>query len=115
MMKHFAQARNMELTSMGLDGINAFLTDIQTSDSENAPMTCGFFRFEAGESLDYTYSYNEFKFVVDGEMTITEKGGATVTLAPGDVVFFEKGTEVNFSSKSSGTVFYVAQRRAGEL
>ena len=114
-MKHFAQAQSMEIESMGLDGINAFLHDLQSSSDQNAPTTCGFFRMEAGGSLEYTYKYDEFKIMLDGDMTIEPQGGKAVTLRPGDVVFFEKGTTATFSSKSSGLVFYVAQRRTGEL
>ena len=114
-MKYFAQAQNMELASMGFDGINAFLHDLESSNNENAPTTCGFFRMEAGGSLEYTYKYDEFKIMLNGEMTLAEQGGETVALKPGDVVFFEKGTTITFSSKSSGLVFYVGQRRAGEL
>ncbi len=114
-MHYFAQAQNMELASMGLEGINAFLHDLRSSDDENAPTTCGFFRMEAGNSLEYTYKYDEFKIMLDGEMTIAVHGGETVTIRPGDVVFFEKGTTATFSSQSSGQVFYVAQRRTGEL
>lgn len=100
---------------MGLDGINAFLRDLQSSNSESAPITCGFFRMESGQPLEYTYKYDEFKLMLEGEITIAEQGGETVTLRAGDVIFFEKDTSVTFSSQSSGTVFYVAQRRTGEL
>ena len=114
-MQKFSKARDAEIESMGLDGIKAFLSETVSSKNDSAPMTCGFFRMEAGNPLDYTYGYDEFKFVLDGEITIAEKGGDTVTLTPGDVIFFEKGTSVTFSTPSSGTVFFVGQRRAGEL
>lgn len=114
-MQYFAQAQNQELPSMGLDGINAFLREVASSNNKSAPITGGFFRFEAGNPLEYTYTYDEFKIVLEGEITLAEKGGDSVTLSPGDVVFFESGTTVTFSSQSSGTVFYVAQRRLGEL
>lgn len=114
-MQTFAKARELEIDSMGLEGIQAFLRETVSSKNDAAPMTCGFFRMEAGKPLDYTYGYDEFKLVLEGEITVAEKGGDTVRLTPGDVVFFEKGTSVTFSSPSSGAVFFVGQRRAGEL
>ncbi len=114
-MRHFEGARSQEIDSMNLDPIKAYLTDLASSNNENAPITAGFFRMEAGESLEYTYSYDECKLMLEGEMTLSEQGGATVTLRPGDVVFFDRGTTVIFSSRSSGTVFYVGQRKEGEL
>lgn len=114
-MQHFPQEQAKELASMGLEGIRAYLSETVCSDSEQAPITAGFFRMEAGESLEYTYSYDECKLLLEGELTLAERGGATVTLRPGDVVFFSKGTTVTFSTASSGTVFYVGQRKLGEL
>lgn len=114
-MQHFPQAQTEELPSMGLGDIRAFLSETVCSGNEQAPITAGFFRMEAGDSLEYTYSYDECKLLLEGELTLAEKGGATVTLRPGDVVFFSSGTTVTFSTASSGTVFYVGQRKLGEL
>jgi len=114
-MKHFDKAQSKEITSLGIDGINAFLQDTVSSDSENAPISGGFFRMEAGNSLEYTYSYDECKIMLEGEMTITEKGGETVIMKPGDVIYFASGTTVIFSSQTSGTAFYVGQRKFGVL
>ena len=114
-MKHYSQAQAGELPSLGVDGIRAFLKDVAGSQDERAPISAGFFRMEAGSPLEYAYSYDECKLMLEGEMTVAEKGGATVTLRPGDVMFFAKGTTVVFSSVSSGTAFYVGQRRLGEL
>ena len=114
-MKYFAGEQRKELGSMGLEGINAYLSETVCSDNPTAPITCGFFRLEAGQHLEYTYSYDECKLMLEGEMTLAEEGGQTVDLRPGDVVYFDSGTKVTFSSKSSGTVFYVGQRKLGEL
>lgn len=114
-MKHFSGARDKEIKSLGIDGINAFLEDTVSSNNPTAPITAGFFRMEAGNPLEYTYSYDECKIMLAGEMTITEEGGDTVTLQPGDVIYFSAGTKVVFSSETSGTAFYVGQRKLGEL
>ena len=116
-MQHFPQEQSKELASMGLVGTRAFLSETACSDNEQAPITAGLFRMEVGNPLGYTYSYDECKLLLDGELTLAEKGkgGATVTLRPGDVVFFSSGMTVMFSTASSGTVFYVGQRELGEL
>ena len=114
-MKHFSGAQSKDVASLGIDGINAYLEDTVESKNASAPITCGFFKMEAGNPLEYTYSYDECKIMLEGEMTITEEGGDTVTMKPGDVVYFDSGTTVTFTSNSSGKAFYVGQRKLGEL
>ena len=114
-MKHFAQAQAQSITSLNIEGINAYLQDTVSSNNDAAPISCGFFKMEAGNPLEYTYSYDECKIMLEGEMTITEKDGASVEMKPGDVVYFDSGTTVTFSSASSGTAFYVGQRKFGVL
>ena len=114
-MKHFAQAQAQSITSLNIEGINAYLQDTVSSNNDTAPISCGFFKMEAGNPLEYTYSYDECKIMLEGEMTITEKDGASVEMKPGDVVYFDSGTTVTFSSASSGTAFYVGQRKFGVL
>ena len=114
-MKHFKNAQKMDISSLNIDGVNAFLQDVASSDDANAPISFGFFRMEAGNPLEYTYSYDECKIIGEGEMTIEEVGGQTVNGSPGDVVFFPKGTKTVFSSKSFGLGFYCGQRKQGEL
>ena len=114
-MKYLSGAQAKNIKSLGIDGINAFLEDVVSSNNEEAPISAGFFRMEAGNPLEYTYSYDECKIMLEGEMTITEAGGETVSLKPGDVVYFDAGTKVVFSSETSGTAFYVGQRKQGVL
>ncbi len=114
-MKHFKNAQKMDISSLNIDGINAYLQDVGTSNDADAPISFGFFRMEAGNPLEYTYSYDECKIIVEGEMTVEEVGGETVNVSPGDVLFFSKGTKTIFSSKSSGLGFYCGQRAEGEL
>ncbi len=114
-MKHIEGAQAKDINSLGIDGINAFLQDTISSDNEEAPITCGFFKMESGNPLEYTYSYDECKIMLEGEMTISEDGGSTINMKPGDVVYFDKGTKVTFTSNSSGKAFYVGQRKFGVL
>ena len=114
-MKHFKNAQKMDISSLNMDGINAFLQDVGSSNDPDSPISFGFFRMEAGNPLEYTYGYDECKIIIEGELTIEEVGGETVNVSPGDVLFFPKGTKTVFSSKSSGLGFYCGQRKQGEL
>ena len=114
-MQTFKNAQNMEISSLNIEGINAFLSDIVSSNDPDAPITCGLFRMEKGNPLVYTYSYDEAKIIIDGEMTIAEENGETFHAKAGDVVYFDKGAKITFTSESSGLGFYCGQRKWGEL
>ena len=114
-MKYFDKAQSQDIASLNIEGINAYLQDTVASGNEAAPISCGFFRMESGDPLDYTYGYDECKIMLEGEMTITDDNGQSVNMKPGDVVYFDSGTKVTFTSKSSGTAFYVGQRKFGVL
>jgi ethanolamine utilization protein EutQ (cupin superfamily) len=115
LMIHFPNAQKAEIASLKIDGVNAFLQDVVSSNDPNAPISCGFFRMEKGNPLEYTYSYDEAKIILEGEMTIAEVGGDTIEAKPGDVLYFEEGAKITFSSKSSGLGFYCGQRTAEGL
>ncbi len=114
-MKHYKDAQKMDIASLNIDGVNAYLEDVGSSNDASAPISYGFFKMEAGNPLEYTYSYDECKVIVEGEMTIEEVGGETVHVSAGDVLFFSKGTKTVFSSKTFGLGFYCGQRKQGEL
>ncbi len=108
-MTYFKQASKMELAAMNLQGANAFLSDVVSSNDPEAPITCGLFRIEKGKSLTYTYGYDEAKIIIDGEMTVDD-GSTKVTATPGDILFFPKGSTITFNSNSKGTGFICGQR-----
>ena len=85
------------------------------SNDPDSPITCGLFRMEKGTELQYTYTYDEAKIILEGEMTISEKDGATIVAKAGDILYFDKGAEMTFASNSSGLGFYCGQRSADEL
>ena len=113
-MTPYKGAADMELAPMGIEGIEAALSDLVTSE-ENAPLTCGLFSLAKSNPLEYTYTYNEAKFIVSGEMTLAEEGGETFHATAGDIIYFDKGAKITFTSDSSGLAFYCGQRREGEL
>ena len=114
-MKHFKNAQRMEVSSLNMDGINTYLEEIVSSEDQQKPITCGLFRMEKGNPLEYTYSYDEMKVMLEGEMTIKDGSGKSVDMRPGDVVSFGKGETITFTSGSFGLAFFCGQRAPGEL
>ena len=114
-MQIFKNAQSKPLDSLKIDGVNAFLTDVVSSNDPDAPISCGFFRMEKGKPLEYTYTYDEAKIIVEGEMTIAEQGGRSFKATAGDVVYFDKGAKIVFTSRSYGIGFYCGQRKAGDI
>ena len=62
--KHYKQIKTQELPSMDIKNVPAFLKDFAISDDTEKPITSGLFRLKAGESLKYTYTYHEMKYIV---------------------------------------------------
>ena len=78
------------------------------------PITSGLFRLEAGESLEYTYTYHEIKLIVDGSFIIEDESGQKVTAKPGDLFYFPKGSAITFSTPDFGVGFFCGQRGEDE-
>lgn len=108
-MQHIKNAQKKPIKSMGVEGTNAFLEDLMSSDDKQAPLTCGLFRMDKGKALTYSYGYDETKIILDGEMTVSD-GRSTVKATKGDMLFFPKGSTITFSSASSGLGFICGQR-----
>ena len=70
--KHFEQIKSQELPSMGIGNVPAFLKDFAVSENPEKPITCGLFRLEAGESLQYPSTYHDMKLIVDGSFIIED-------------------------------------------
>ena len=112
--KHYKQIKIQELPSMNIDNVSAFLKDFAISNDSEKPITSGLFRLKAGESLKYTYTYHEMKFIVDGTFIIEDEVGQKVTAKPGDLFYFPKGTSITFSTPDFGLGFFCGQRGEGE-
>ena len=107
---HYQQIRDQELPSMEIDNVKAFLKDFSVSEDIEKPITSGLFRLEAGESLEYTYTYHEIKLIVDGSFIIQDESGQKVTAKPGDLFYLSKGSAINFSTPDFGVGFFCGQR-----
>jgi ethanolamine utilization protein EutQ (cupin superfamily) len=110
----FKNAQRTDLPSMNVPNTAAFLADIHVSNDSEKPITCGFFRMEHGKALIYDYSYEEMKIIVEGEMIITDENGRRAHVFPGDVLYFAKGSRIQFESPSYGIGFFCGQRKWGE-
>jgi len=113
-MKYYEQIKNQEIPPMDTGDVPAFLVDIVISEDTEKPITSGLFRLEKGESLTYTYTYHEMKFIVDGHFTIEDETGQKVTAKAGDLLYFPKGTSITFSTDDFGLGFFCGQRGEGE-
>ncbi len=112
--KYYEQIKAQELPSMEIDNVQAFLKDFSVSEDSAKPITSGLFRLKAGESLKYTYTYHEMKFIVDGNFTIEDETGQKVFAKAGDLLYFPKGTSITFSTDNFGLGFFCGQRGEGE-
>ena len=112
--KYYEQIKSQELPSMEIDNVQAFLKDFSVSEDSVKPITSGLFRLKAGESLKYTYTYHEMKFIVDGTFIIEDETGQKVTAKSGDLFYFPKGTAITFSTPNFGLGFFCGQRGEGE-
>ena len=112
--KHIEQIKDQELPSMEIENVSAFLKDFAVSEDPDKPITSGLFRLEAGESLQYTYTYHEMKLIVDGSFIIEDETGQKVTAKPGDLFYFTKGSAITFSTPDFGLGFFCGQRGEDE-
>ena len=99
---------------MKIENVKAYLRDFSISNDKEKPMTSGLFKLKAGESLKYTYTYHEMKFIVDGSFTIEDETGQKQTIKAGDLLYFPKGTAMTFTTDDFGLGFFCGQRGEGE-
>jgi len=71
--KHYKQISKQDIPSMKVENVEAYLRDFSISDDKEKPITSGLFKLKAGQSLKYTYTYHEMKFIVDGSLQLKMK------------------------------------------
>merc|ERR1719411_2416813 len=87
-----------KLPSMGIKGCNAWIKDFASTSCEKSPMAGGLFRLEKGDTLHYTYTYHELKYIVDGHFIITDGSGQKQRAEKGDLLYFPNGTKTTFAT-----------------
>ena len=110
--KYFEQIKTQELPFMEIGNVPAFIKDFAVSEDSEKPITCGLFRLEVGESLQYTY--HEMKSIVDGIFIIEDETGEKMTAKAGDLLYFPKGSAITFSTPDFGIGFFCGQRGEDE-
>lgn len=88
----------------GRPGDRVFLKDaLPVAESPN--MCAGFITMEKS-SFNWELRYDEYDYIIDGELDITVDGEVFHGRA-GDVFFIPRGTAVTFGSRGSAKFFYV--------
>jgi uncharacterized cupin superfamily protein len=104
-----------------LSSIPSFLIVLLTfqpaseSTSPETPISGGLYRLEKGTPLDYTYSYDEMKIILEGHFYIKDETGKEVKAEKGDVFLFPKGSRIIFRTDDYGLAFFVGQRKKDTL
>ena len=111
-MNHVGKITDAKLPLFAVN--NPYLKDLTVSNDEQAPITVGLFRLEAGEPITYTYTYEEMKLIIDGEFQISDGSGDAVTTKVGDLFYFPKGSVITFSTNTFGVGYFCGQRNADE-
>ena len=60
--------------------------DLSVSNDADKPITAGLFKLQAGEALNYTYTYEEMKLSTEDTFIIEDGIGQKVTATAGDLL-----------------------------
>jgi len=104
---------NMPLLDPTHDSLSYLEDLVVAGEGEAVEMIGGLYRLMKGPALDYTYEYEEFKLIVDGEFILTDGTGQKVSAQAGDLMYFPKHCAVHFTSPDRALGFYVGQRAKG--
>lgn len=78
----------------------------QATSLEEAPrMGCGVMELDRDGTLEWTLTYDEYDYVIDGILQI-ETNGKTITGCQGDIILIPKDTPVIFKTPSSARYAY---------
>ena len=97
--------------NFGAEGVDLQFTTFGRSAS-STPMKCGFYHFKSSSSIDFDYQYDEFKYIVDGEMMLDVRGDRIYEVKQGDCLLIAKGTFIRYSTPSLCVMYYVSQAPA---
>ena len=76
------------------------------NQSTDKKLSSGLWTCEPGE-FDWTYTWDEFVYIFEGEVTITEEGGKSYTVRPGDMAHFPIGLKAHWQVKEKVRKFFV--------
>ena len=100
-VRKFAVADAPFERSPGQDG-EVFAGNV-VDQRDGAPITIGFGRYGADQSITETIAVDDVMVVLEGQVSVTSDAG-TVTAGPGEIVHMPKGQKVTIRSHQEGAV-----------
>jgi uncharacterized cupin superfamily protein len=94
--------------NFGMEGVDLKFTTFGKSASFQ-PMKCGFYHFKSSGGIDFDYQYDEFKYIVKGEMSLDVRGDRIYQVRQGDCLLIEQGTFIRYTTPSECVMYYVSQ------
>jgi uncharacterized cupin superfamily protein len=76
------------------------------TQSADRTLSSGLWTCEPGE-FDWTYTWDEFVYLFEGEVAIAEEGGRTYTLGPGEMAHFPIGLKARWQVRKAVRKFFV--------
>ncbi len=76
------------------------------NQSADKRLSSGLWTCEPGE-FDWVYTWDEFVYILEGEVTITEEGGRSWTVGPGDMAHFPLGLKAHWEVRQKVRKFFV--------
>ena len=76
------------------------------NQSADRTLSSGLWTCEPGQ-FDWTYTWDEFCHVFEGEVAIAEEGGRTYTVGPGDMAYFPAGLKTHWHVKRAVRKYFV--------
>ncbi|AWT26568.1 Ethanolamine utilization protein EutQ [Corynebacterium provencense] len=88
-------------------GTEGYIDDVY-ADPSGSSLWAGYFRLNHTEApLDYLYTYNEMKVVLEGTFKLHNPAtGQTEYAGPRDAIFFPKGSRIIFSTEDEYALAY---------
>ena len=85
---------------------NPVARGVVLTQSADKKRSSGFWSCEPGE-FDWDYTWDEFVYVLEGEVTISAEDGNSRTLGPGDVAHFPIGLKSHWKVTKTVRKFFV--------
>lgn len=100
-VRKFAIADASFERSPGQDG--EFFAGNVIDQRDGAPITIGFGRYGADQSIEETLAVDDVMVVLEGRLSVSSTAG-TVSAGPGEIVHMPKGEKVTIRSHEQGAV-----------
>jgi ethanolamine utilization protein EutQ len=101
----------MTTSAPAIGHVSGGATGLPSMEVPGVRLCGGVFELFAGEPLDYEYTYDEMKLVVEGEFHLTDlDSGQRVVARAKDVLFFPQGSRIRFETPDRALGFYTGQR-----